>query len=92
MSGKTKQKEVKNFALITGTPTMVDFTQKLHESGIETATLLDGTHRLSSLGWVVPAIATHLHLFTPEKGYYQVRLPMIHLMTFIEADVACTRH
>ena len=71
---------------------MVDFINKLHESGIEIATLLDGTYRLNSLGWVVSILAMHSCLFTPEKGYYQVCLPLIHLITFTEVELAYRYH
>ena len=84
---KMKQQEVTVHAFITGTPKMVDFAQKMHESGIEIVTLLYGTCLLNSLGWLVSILVTHSCLFTPEKGFYKVCLPMIHLVTFTEADL-----
>ena len=49
-NGKIVQKEVTVCAFNTATPIMVDFIQKLYESGIEIETLLDGTYRLNSVG------------------------------------------
>ena len=66
-NGKIVQKEGIVYAFITGTTIMVDFIQKLHESGIEISTLLDGTYTLNIVGWMVSIFEAHSCLFTPEK-------------------------
>ena len=91
-NGKKVQKEEVVYAFIIGTPIMVDFINKVHESGIEIATLIDGTYRLNSLGWVVSILSTHSCLFASEKGYYQQCLPLIYLVTFTEVELAYVYH